>query len=226
MNLFKALRVCAVAIGFSIAAISLSGGAQAHPHVWVQTETTVLFDKGNISGLQEKWTFDEFYTETSIEGLDKNKDGIYSREELQELAQVNIDGMKDFGYFTYAKLGKDAVKFAAPKDYYLEHKDKILSLYFTLPLATPVPAQSAALEFIVDDPSFFIAFTPAEKSAAVMGAGAPKGCEAKIAAEPQDEAESKRLQAAFGAQLSAAGGGGASAPSGMAKAVKVSCPKS
>ena len=72
--------------------------------MWITVETTVLYDKGAFTGLQQKWTFDEFYTAMAIEGLDKNNDGIYDREELSELAKVNIDGMKEFGYFTYPLL--------------------------------------------------------------------------------------------------------------------------
>jgi ABC-type uncharacterized transport system substrate-binding protein len=77
----------------------------AHPHMWVSVETTLLYDKGTFTGLKEKWTFDEFYTAYAIEGLDKNHDGIYDREELSELAKVNIEAMKEVGYFTYPGLG-------------------------------------------------------------------------------------------------------------------------
>ena len=73
--------------------------AAAHPHVWITFETTVVYDKGTFVGVKHKWTFDEFYTAMAIEGLDKNKDGIYDREELAELAKVNIEGLKDFSFF-------------------------------------------------------------------------------------------------------------------------------
>ena len=216
-------RIVLAMSGFCLVTIGGTHCLRAHPHVWVQTETIVLFDKGNITGLQEKWTFDEYYTAMSIEGLDKNGDGVYAREELQELAQVNIDGMKDFDYFTYAKFGKDAAKFGPPKDYYLEHKNGILSLFFTLPLAGPVNTGASDFEFIVDDPSFFIAFTPAEKSPVVLSAGAPKGCTAKVVTNAKDEAEAKRLQDAFNAQLAPANAGGA--PMGMSKLITVACAK-
>lgn len=97
--------------------------AAAHPHVWVTVKTTVLYDNGKIIGFRHKWTFDEFYTAMAIEGLDTNKDGIYSREELAELAQVNIDGLKEFAYFTYPKLGKKELAVDAPKDYWLDYED-------------------------------------------------------------------------------------------------------
>lgn len=97
--------------------------AASHPHVWVTVETTILFEGGSISGFRHKWSFDEFYTAMAIEGLDTNKDGIYSREELAELAQVNMDGLKDFGYFTHARLGDQQLKFGVAKDYWLEHAE-------------------------------------------------------------------------------------------------------
>ena len=76
--------------------------ALAHPHVWVTASATVLYEHNTITGLQQAWTFDEFYAAMAIEGLDKNNDGVYDREELAPLAKVNIDGIKEFDYFTYA----------------------------------------------------------------------------------------------------------------------------
>lgn len=100
---------------------SLPDVASAHPHVWVRVETTVLYSNGTITGFRHKWTFDEFYTAMAIQGLDTNKDGIYSREELAELAQVNIDGLKEFAFFTHPRLGEQALALEMPKDYWLEH---------------------------------------------------------------------------------------------------------
>ena len=138
--------------------------AVAHPHVWVTMKETVLYDKGAITGLQQAWTFDEIYTQTAIEGLDKNGDGKYDREELKELAQVNIDGLKEFAYFTVAKpFGDKALTFKPPVDYWLDYTDKgILTLFFTLPLEAPVPADAKGFTFAVFNSSYFIAFEFAE----------------------------------------------------------------
>ncbi len=127
---------------------------------------TVLYDKGTITGLQQAWTFDEIYTQQAIEGLDKNGDGKYDREELKELAQVNIDGLKEFAYFTVAKLGDKELKFKPPVDYWLDYSDqKILTLHFTLPLEQPVSADASNFNFAVFDSSYFIAFEFAQADA-------------------------------------------------------------
>jgi ABC-type uncharacterized transport system substrate-binding protein len=202
----------------------LSPGASAHPHVWVSVKATVLYADGSIAGLQEAWTFDEFYTAQAIEGLDKNGDGKYDREELAELAKVNIDGLKEFDYFTYAKLAGADRKLKAPENYWLEHTDKgILTLHFTVPLEQAA-REDGEFSFSVFDPSFFIAFDLAEDSPVMLGKGAPTGCTAVVHEPADDEAidDTKKLNEAFSSAL----GDGSTVSLGAAKTVSVTCAKS
>ena len=190
--------------------------AQAHPHVWVTVESTLLYERGSFTGLHHKWTFDEFYSAMAVEGLDTNKDGKYDREELSELAKVNVTSLKDFGYFTFPKLAGQPVKVADPTEYWLEYKDGILSLYFTAPFATPVLPEAKGFAFAVYDPSFFIAFDLAKTDRPVrLGAGAPKGCTLKIGAPDRNAND----VSALGESLSAMTGFGVS----VAKTVSVGC---
>jgi len=172
--------------------------AHAHPHVWVTVESTVVFENGAVTGLNQKWTFDEMYTSMAIQGLDTNNDGVYDRKELEELAKVNMDGLKEFDYFTFAKLAKQDLKFKTPTDFWLEHNktDGLLSLHFVLPLEQPVLAEAKGFTFAVYDPSFFIAFEMAKKDPVKLSANAPKGCRAALAA-PEKEVESQKLGEAF-----------------------------
>ena len=182
---------------FACAASALP--ALAHPHVWIFVETTVLYDKGTFTGLRHKWTFDEFYAATAIEGLDKNKDGKYDREELAELAKVNIDGLKDFSYFTFPALAGQELKLGEARDYWLEHTDGTLSLHFTLPFAQPVLAEAKGLTFSIHDPSYFIAFELAKKDPVRLGPGTPKGCKVTVGRPPEDPAATDALQKQLGA---------------------------
>jgi ABC-type uncharacterized transport system substrate-binding protein len=195
-------------------AVGLVGGAASHPHVWITVETTVLYDQGAFTGLNHKWTFDEFYTAMAIEGLDKNNDGVYSREELAELAKVNIEGLREFGYFTYTVLDGKDVKIQDPTDYWLEHKDGALSLYFTLPFARPIPAKASGFAYVVQDPAFYIAFLPAKTDPVRLGQGAPKACKVQIGNPKTGGEDADRLAKAF-AQLAT--------PVSATKAVSIDC---
>ena len=194
------------------------GGASAHPHVFVTAKAEVVYDQGKIAAVANHWTFDEFYTAMAIQGLDTNNDGIYSREELAELAKVNMDGLKEFDFFTYAKLGTSAVSFAAPLDPWLEHKDGVLTLHFKLPLKQPIAADAKGFALSIYDPSYFIAFELA-KGEAVTLAGAPAGCKVTVG-DAEETADNKTLSGAFSQQL------GAGMGSGTTKSAAVTCSKS
>jgi ABC-type uncharacterized transport system substrate-binding protein len=198
------------------ALLGVSVPANAHPHVWVTVETTLLYERGAFTGFRHKWTFDEFYSAMAVEGLDTNKDGKYSRQELAELAKVNVVSLKDFSYFTFPQLAGQAVKLGEPRDYWLEHKDGILTLHFVLPFATPVLAEAKGLTFGVYDPSFFIAFDLAKVEKPLrLGEGAPKGCSLKVGAPERDPGDASAL----GEQLTAITGFGVS----VAKLASVEC---
>jgi len=211
-----------VAAAFACVA-AMSTAAFAHPHVWVTYEAQFTYDKGTVTGVDHIWSFDDMYTTMAIEGLDKNNDGIYSREELAELAKVNLEGLKEFDYFTFAKLGTEPLKFAPPQDAWLEHKNGILSLHFRMALETPVLDDAQSLTFQIYDPSFYIAFEP-EKTDPIKLTGAPDGCTAALL-DPQTDTtqeDAKKLGEAFFQQL----GGDQNFGLGMAKSIALNCSKS
>lgn len=205
----------------SVSALAILAGlattAAAHPHVWVTSKAEVVYDKNQIAAIQHHWTFDEFYAAMAIQGLDTNNDGVYTREELAELAKVNLEGLKEFDFFTYAKLAGQALEFAAPTDQWLEHKDGVLTLHYKLPLKQPLEASAKGFQFAVYDPSFFIAFEMA-KGDAVTLAGAPPGCTITVG-KLEETPEEKTLTGAMTQQF---GGSGTSST----KAAQVTCTNS
>lgn len=173
---------------------------QAHPHVWVTTQAKLLFDNGSVTGITQSWVFDELYTAMAIQGLDKDGDGTYTRQELAELAKVNIDGIKDYDYFTDVRLGDQRLSVTERNDYWLEHKEGILTLHFTVTLESPVLAEAEGFSFSVYDPSYFIAYEFAKTEPVALGAGAPGGCTAELS-NKDDSGDAQALNEALLSQL-------------------------
>jgi ABC-type uncharacterized transport system substrate-binding protein len=216
------IKRCAAMLWSLLALAAIPQPASAHPHMWVTYELTVDYDKGTVTGVDHAWAFDDAYAQMALEGLDTNNDGKYDQSELAELLKVNMDGLKDFNYFTVAKLGGQELSFAPPTNARLEYQNGVLRLFFHLPLAKPVLADADGLTFAVFDPSYFIAFEP-EKTDAVKLAAAPQGCAATILdpdAEKADE-QAKKLGEAMAQQF-----GAGSIGFGSYKTVAVSCKKS
>jgi len=159
--------------------------AEAHPHVWIVAKSEVMYaPDGSITGMRHAWTFDEMFTTYALQGIATKTKGVYTREELAPLAQTNVESLKEYDFFTYAKANGKNVTFTEPVDYSLEFnpKDTVLTLHFVLPLKAPLKAK--ALELEVFDPSYFVDFSLVEKDPVSLEK-APAGCQIGLA-KPQE----------------------------------------
>ncbi len=216
---FKSYRLAAFIL---VAVLATIVPVSAHPHMWVTYVLTVNYDKGSVTGVDHVWSFDDSYTAMALEGLDTNNDGKYDQSELAELLKVNMDGLKEFNYFTVAKLGENQLEFSPTTNARLDYTNGVLRLYFHLPLAKPLPPGAEGLTFAVFDPSYFIDFQP-QKTDAIKLASAPEGCAATLIdpdADKQDE-QAKKLGDAMAQQFGAGAIG-----FGSYKTVAISCKKS
>ena len=168
-----------------------AGVAQAHPHVWITANSEVIYaPDGSVTGVRHAWVFDDMFSTYALQGLESKTKGVFSREELAPLAQTNVESLKEFAYFTFAKADGQKEKFEEPVDYYLEYKDAVLTLHFTLPLKTPVKPKELALE--VFDPTFFIDFKFADKSPFKL-VGAPAACQVRLQRPSDGTASAQKL---------------------------------
>ena len=110
-----------------------AAGAFAHPHVFVEARSKLVFDdNGQAVAVEHVFRFDDAFSAFAIQGFDTNGDGFYSREELSELAKVNVDSMADFGYFTFGDNTRVELDFNAPTDYWLEVANVPLKDYWAM----------------------------------------------------------------------------------------------
>jgi ABC-type uncharacterized transport system substrate-binding protein len=161
---------------FALAALALivAAPALAHPHVWVTMKSEIVYGTdGAATGIRHAWTFDDMFSTFATQGLASKEKGKFTREELAPLAEVNVTSLKEFDYFTRARLNGKNTELKAPVDYYLEFKDCLLTLNFTLPFKAP--AKSSSLDVEVYDNTYFVDFSFAEKEPAQL-VSAPQGC--------------------------------------------------
>jgi ABC-type uncharacterized transport system substrate-binding protein len=145
----------------------------AHPHVWVTMKAELVYaGDGSVTGVRHHWAFDDMFSAFATQGLESKEKGKFTREELSELAKVNVESLKEYGYFTYAIAdGKKAPLTDPLPDYWLDYNDSVLTLNFTLPFKTPVKAKELTID--IYDPTIFVDFS-FDKKAPVQLVGAPQ----------------------------------------------------
>ena len=181
-------------LGLFLLAAGIAFGAapaEAHPHVWIVAKSEVMYaPDGSITGVRHAWTFDDMFSTYALQGIETKTKGVYTREDLKPLAQTNVESLKEFNFFTFAKADGKKAKFEEPVDYFLEHKDGALTLHFVLPLKAPVTPKQLALE--VFDPSYFIDFKFDDKDPIKL-VGAPAACQMQFQRPNDETANTQRL---------------------------------
>jgi ABC-type uncharacterized transport system substrate-binding protein len=219
---FKSLAGC---LALALAPIATATEVAAHPHVFVDAKASIVFDdQGRIDAVRNVWEFDEAFTAFAIQGLDTNGDGKLAAAELASLAQVNMDSLKDYDYFTYVVAGPAKHVFAAPTKYWLELHDSRLTLFFTLPLKDPVAVDGTATVEVFD-PEYFVAFTFV-KSHPVSLEGAPPGCTATYQPPHELDAGTMSALAAIPLEQHDLPPALLNAASALASVIQVNCPAS
>lgn len=172
------LRELLGAIGL-IAQVMLATVVQAGSVV--VAEATVHVGSDAVArGVSHRWTFDEGYAASALAGLDRNRDGTYSREELSKLAEINIRDMRPFRYFLEVEHGGRAVELGEPTGVWMEKpRGGRLQLGFTTSFASHVSLDSGALRIRVHDSSGRLGFTAGPQGLVTLADTAPSRCKVR-----------------------------------------------
>ena len=146
-----------------------SGGAGAHPHVWVDTVVTALLDHGKITALREEWWFDEDFTVMALSEVRKTKGMAaampkpLSGGEILQLKQKAFSNLANYAYFNHVWAAGKPVAVAKEVSSFDARMDGAKLVYtFTLPLAKPVEAK--ALRIGIWDETYYVDVGPAKAS--------------------------------------------------------------
>lgn len=165
-----------------------SAGANAHPHVWIDMQSDVVFnDQGLIQAVNLSWTFDDAYAQMALDGLDANGDGVYSQSELDPLTKENIASLKDYEFFTVMRFNGEKQPLGEVTEYGQIWSGSKLQLHFQVPLQTPIDPVKGEFVLKVYDPDFFIAIDYVKDDPVSVIGNIPKQCQLVVKPVPTDE---------------------------------------
>lgn len=187
-------RTRRTALAALLASMAAAAPAGAHPHVWIEMRSDVVFnDQGQITAMNLMWTFDDAYAQMALDGLDANGDGVYSPTEIDPLTKENIASLKDYGFFTVMRYNGEKQEIGEVTQYGQIWSNEKLQLHMQVPLKSPVDPMKGEFLAKVYDPDFFIAMDYAKDEPVTVIGAMPKNCELAVKPVPTDaEIESTR----------------------------------
>jgi len=135
---------------------------QAHPHSWVDLQTTIEGDGNYITGFNMSWTFDAMTSFYMLEGQvlsEQNKEEI-----LTSITGPVMDNLVLEHYFTYFYDGDTPTPYLDSREATLTQHENQLQLDFHIPLAEPKLITDTPLKLQVYESSYYVDIRWEDKS--------------------------------------------------------------
>ncbi len=128
----------------------------AHPHIWIDTVATFVFDRGKVAAIRFEWTFDEFYSDVLLDKFDPNKDRKFDEKETREIQAQAFANLKDSNYFTYIRVGGKHVPIREITAFSAAYMKGRVVFRFTVALPSPVDPVTTPVLLSVYDETFYV----------------------------------------------------------------------
>ena len=84
--------------------LTLPAVSLAHPHLFVTTSYTLVFDDNGLAGIRVYWSLDEMYSSMTGGDFDKDQNGTFSAQESGALVQLASESLPPFNFFTNIEI--------------------------------------------------------------------------------------------------------------------------
>ena len=103
----------------------------AHAHVWIHNALILHFDEKGVAGIKIEWAFDEMFSNMIIHDFDKDRNGGFDPDEVEEVERGAFANLKNFDYFTHVKIDGKPFKVKFVKDFNVKIiKDRVVYHFF------------------------------------------------------------------------------------------------
>lgn len=160
--------------------LATTAPAQAHPHVWIDARVTLHMKGGKVVAITQHWTFDAIFSGVVIDAFDKNKDKKLSSGEVKEVRKGAFQNLKNFNYFTTARIGRKELTIEKVSHFSAKIKKGKLAYTFTIVLPRPIDPREDKPAFLFLDKTYYVAVELMKTKPVSVAGKAPNGCKAVI----------------------------------------------
>jgi ABC-type uncharacterized transport system substrate-binding protein len=195
------VRTLTLTVALMSTSLGLVRSALAHPHVRISVEATFVVERGAVTAIKHRWTFDEDYRRSNMLEFDVDKNGILDASELAAFQELSLETLRSFDSFTVVWRDSIKVKLQDPVLVRFDLQAAKPIYEFQVALSTPVPLMSASASIEVYDPTYYSAFDFSSDRALSIEVTDGASCSATLGAPARQSLQMKDYRAyiaAFG----------------------------
>ena len=145
-------RLCILAILFFA---SQPDTVFSHPHVFIDNSIEIVFNKKGLAGFEVRWVFDEMFSSMLVHDFDKNINGKFEADEIEQVKNGAFSNLRKFQYFTYIKINGKPFRVQFVKGFSAKiEKDKV-SYRFFVPCHVQAICSFKEVKISIYDKSFY-----------------------------------------------------------------------
>jgi len=127
----------------------------AHPHVFMDMNSDIIFNKKGLEGFYVHWRFDEMFSSGVRLSYDSNGNGSFENSEIELLKSEYFNNLANFNYFISYELNGKSRKVTKVSDFTAILEDNVVSYKFFVPLRADFSSRKQTLQIFPMDYSFY-----------------------------------------------------------------------
>lgn len=153
------VRLAGIAALVSALVGSATAPVEAHPHVFVDYAVTLLVSADRVTGVRLSWKFDDLFSGFILQEFDKDRNGTLSAAEVQRIETTHLAEFQKANYYTTLSVNGKPGPSPVAQEFRATAAKGIVTYEFTLPVGLPL-SSTTAMEVLIDDPVYYIAYAP------------------------------------------------------------------
>jgi len=131
-----------------------TGPAAAHPHVFVDTSLTFVFDDTGLAAIRENWLFDDLFSRAILSDLGLAPETLATPEGQAAIRDGAFAYLKNYGWFTFIESGGRRIPVTRTRGFRASLQGGRLVYDFTVPLNLPL-SEMSNFRMGVFDPEYY-----------------------------------------------------------------------
>jgi ABC-type uncharacterized transport system substrate-binding protein len=129
----------------------------SHPHVFIVTRYTLVFDREGLAGIRVNWQFDEYFSAMISGDYDSDHNGMIDPEENQQIEKEAFKNLEDYGFFTFIKIDEKPFEIKIVRDFLASLQEDKLIYEFFIPCQVRADPFYKEIRVAAYDPSYYTA---------------------------------------------------------------------